>query len=254
MTETIPDLVELWLIQDQQGLGKLSKLPPEVRSMIWQYILPDIDNPKKHRSTRCRTTHTSRTAYLPNGSTNRRGTLAILRTSRLLYTQITEILYHNRTLTICFNQISHDHNPRHTDQQSNIFIPICSTCKAVDARDIAFSRFAALDIRIQFCRYRLFPHLLGWVHRFAQAVRDQQQSSKHRNTPFPPKLSVTIAQCSSRRCDCHLLTELMLVDVFCLLRALSAIGGMEPAGIKVHVHLANEERRHLPEIMKRFEG
>ncbi|KAL8924422.1 MAG: hypothetical protein Q9208_004030 [Pyrenodesmia sp. 3 TL-2023] len=256
MTETILDPTQLWLIQEQQGLGKLSKFPPELRSMIWKYILPHNDTTKKPKSTRCRTIPQSRATSLPGESTNGHGSLAILRSSRLLYIQLTEILYHNRTLTICFNQISHDRKAHHTDQPTNIFVPIRGTCRQVDAGDIAFSRFAALDIRIQFCRYRPFDLLLGWVHHFAQAVRAQQQSSKHRGTTAsPPKLMVMITTCSSsRRCDCHRLTT-DLVDVFCLLRALSVIHGVvvEPSATKIHVRLNEDERRYLPQIVQRFE-
>ncbi|KAL8896069.1 MAG: hypothetical protein Q9207_007893, partial [Kuettlingeria erythrocarpa] len=197
--------------QQRQGLGTLNKLPPEVRAMTWEYLLPSTTAipTTPNRTLRCRTISAS-----PHIRSRNNNTLALLRTSRLLYFELTTHLYRNRTLPLCFNQLSHDHNPQRAPHGPLLFIPtLCgggsrgTCCRQVDAAGVPFARFAALDIRVRFCRYRVLEHLVGWIGGVVGVVGEQRRGTRRlcdaAPPPFPPnpkslkpKLKITIADCT----------------------------------------------------------
>ncbi|MCJ1226571.1 hypothetical protein MMC12_003224 [Toensbergia leucococca] len=77
-------------------LGMFSKLPPELRCSIWQYLMPGHE----HQDTR-KFYHRARRLRHSKEPTSSK--LAILRASRFLYQEISEELYRNRILYFCID-------------------------------------------------------------------------------------------------------------------------------------------------------
>lgn len=84
-------------IRETSSFGSFSILPPEIRLMVWEYLIPMEDcNNQYRRNWKAY----SWSYYISRLQPERAASLAILRASRQFYGEISPMLYKNRTLTI----------------------------------------------------------------------------------------------------------------------------------------------------------
>lgn len=258
MAEATPYTHESSSIHLQKNFGMLSRLPLEIRLMIWHHFIPGANTTKERTSLQC-------TRYLGDRQSDC-GSLSILRTSRLLCAEITNELYRNRVLTICVNINDHKPSTRNIDQ-SNIFIQRGGICKETDPQQIDYSKFKALDIRIQIPHsyssgydLRTFCQLTSGLSHVAQIVQHQRSSIKQRFGRFPRNPNVLVDQDTSRADDywcIHSPPEIL--DVLYVLRGLRTISGAEDVKIEVRVKLGEEKKlllllvRNIEENMRHLE-
>lgn len=115
------------LISAIDSLGNLSVLPPEVRIIVWEHFLPRNSCMDQERE--------NWKPYICPDQPEKRSSLAILRASRLIYEEISHMLY-NRCLTL---QI----DPHNTRWVTKHF-----TANAWHFRHVDFARFKRVEIEI----------------------------------------------------------------------------------------------------------
>lgn len=232
----------------KRGLGMLNKLPLEIRSMIWQHCLPEVNILGKSRSLQCRGMYDFET---PDDRHKSCGPL--LRLNSFLHQEISDQLH--RTLTICFNP--NDHPPLNTPV--DIFIPTAGICKETHPRDLDFTKFEALDLWVQIphadyracCeRCHLFEDLILSLMSFAELIQSQQvSSSEQRSSPWRPKVNVVVDRDESRAGRSM---PTFLYQVLCVLSSLLPIYNIEDVNIESRIDLwLGSEEGYLPELLRR---
>lgn len=200
----------------QPGLGNLDKLPLELRQEIWKYFVPREGEPNGIRNV-CqpsRPYHTGQysPAYEPPSPPpliNRRGDLAVLRASRNLHEEITNEIYLNRVLTICFSDQDHfegcwqayQHSETTGCGRSHFWTTMGGVCYWTELAEVDFSRFSSMRLNIRFRSEgdgeELAVYLHGEIDHFVQLTRQwQTRKSGNAARPLPSlKIDVTVDIC-----------------------------------------------------------
>lgn len=135
----------------QPGLGTFSKLPLELRRVIWQYLLPGFGG-AQGLGCHCPASEPCCTgACTPTLPTRHRSDLTVLRTSKDVFYEVSYELYRNRALTVCFSDQEHWKTFVRTEhQQTDFWLTVDGVCleKCLGCTD--FSKFGSLRITIQF--------------------------------------------------------------------------------------------------------
>ncbi|KAL8752567.1 MAG: hypothetical protein Q9184_005686 [Pyrenodesmia sp. 2 TL-2023] len=245
----------------QRDLGTLNRLPFEIRSMVWQHFLPEVNILREGRSLRCRGMY-----KCANPGDRNRSCAPLLRVNSFLHQEISNQLH--RALPICFNPDDHqpcyypeDQQPRTVRMPVGIFIPTAGICKATDPRNIVFSKFQALDLWIQ------MPHTLPWdsssgrypfdelvasIVNFTQVIQSQQLSSQQRSTPWRPKINVVVDWDRSRA---HHPFAPLLEEVIIFLEPLRAIYNISTEDVQIESRVdswLDKGQFYLPELFRRI--
>ncbi|KAL8924448.1 MAG: hypothetical protein Q9208_004056 [Pyrenodesmia sp. 3 TL-2023] len=249
---------------ESRGLGTLHKLPLEIRSMIWQHCLPEVNILGKRRSLQCHGTYNLQTYDLETPDDDRRHKSCgpLLRLNSFLHHEISTQLH--RTLTICFNPADHPPLTTECDAPIDIFIPTAGTCNQTDPQTLNFSKFQSLDLWVQ------IPHtaddggrglgchpsqdLILTLLDFAQLIQSRQlrSSSSEQGSPWrPKKIRVVVDRDESRA---YRSMPTFLYQVLCVLACLLPIFNVEDVKIECRIDLwLGSEEDYLPELLRRVE-
>ncbi|KAI4218433.1 MAG: hypothetical protein L6R40_008774 [Gallowayella cf. fulva] len=215
---------QLSLHSFQPGLGTLSVIPPEIRSGIWQQLFLNAipTTPRKRPEV-----YESRLTFMLEDREQRmqkvlsivetcqhsidhpQDHLSVLRASKQLYAEIERDLYHNRTLTVCFDCNEHSLIfERVQGKLTSFYIKLGNICVARELANLNFAKFVSINMLIE------VPSKLGGQEKledlathldeFATLIRTWQYSIRT-GTPRPcPKIHVAIRLHESSPIQDHL--------------------------------------------------
>ncbi|KAL8728154.1 MAG: hypothetical protein Q9181_005446 [Wetmoreana brouardii] len=189
----------------QPGLGMLTKLPLEIRLMIWQQFVPRTESSYGDLD---------RASFYPcsTPSPSSIGSLSILRASKQLHQEITEEIHrHTRdqTLTVC---LSHQHHDFYLHRESGIhtmfYVTVGDTCRLRDLDCTDFSKYKSINLNIKqpmnltWVLFRpdsedetAFDNLKIHVHGFIQFIRAWHLRRIKRSLPSCPVINVRVNPC-----------------------------------------------------------
>ncbi|KAL8991715.1 MAG: hypothetical protein Q9169_007717 [Polycauliona sp. 2 TL-2023] len=133
------------------GLGTLSSLPPEIREQIWKLRFQDTsvrlstDKDAQHRSFTGYPLHPR--TLVKKTKENLQG-MAILRTSRQLYGEVSEVFYRHWILTVCI-----DGTRIRLPKQNKLHIHLDGLCVSRDFTFTNFSRFKTIALDVELSGY-----------------------------------------------------------------------------------------------------
>ncbi|KAL8761161.1 MAG: hypothetical protein Q9184_002690 [Pyrenodesmia sp. 2 TL-2023] len=240
----------------QPGLGNLNKLPLELRQEIWKHFVPRQTEPNGIRNA-CQPSRPCNTGQygpaheppFPPPPINGGGDLAVLRASKQLYEEITNEIYLNRVLTICFSDQDHFEGCwewyRHSDAtgcgRSHFWTTMGGICYWSDLAEVDFSRFSSMRLNIRFRSEgdgeELAVYLHGEVDHFVNLVqRWQTRKSSNAAGPLPSlKFDITIDICPKDpgMDDPSPVNEINLDDIKRLLVSLKKIRNVRVQSVEV---------------------
>ncbi|KAL8934807.1 MAG: hypothetical protein Q9216_005723 [Gyalolechia sp. 2 TL-2023] len=234
----------------QHGLGTLSRLPMEIRLMIWQELMPEAGSGDGNRGPQA-LRHFCTVADKPVDQSEQPGNLSILRASRPFYHEILEELYRSRVLTVCFNPTMHH-------------FPLCSThlcttiggiCKSMDFRYADFSKFTSLRLNIRLPSeddpFAVLPELVLDLHQLVNVILSWQEETFQGLEPSCPRIDIVIDRCSHIPNDP--VWEICLEDIADILSPLAKIANVEDASIEIRFPLRFGQE-WLPELKRQMIG
>ncbi|KAL8643277.1 MAG: hypothetical protein Q9226_008410 [Calogaya cf. arnoldii] len=161
------------------GLGSLSTLPPEIRSQIWEKVLPKTDKcfslePLKNRNW----------TVLATRQAKGRQTLAFARASKHLYREIIAQFFHKRSLAVIFTtaqfcQLEHrQDNGQQCTSMRGIMVNSEKLAKSFSATNFADFDSIKLLIEVPDSFYIMGDYadqLVKYVQAFSVCVQDWQE-------------------------------------------------------------------------------
>ncbi|KAL8652716.1 MAG: hypothetical protein Q9226_004154, partial [Calogaya cf. arnoldii] len=258
----------------QPGLGRLSTLPPEIRSEIWQYLFvksspesrPCIYEPLQRyirESAEHRKQNISlmlqadkQSIFLPTKSLD---SLAILRTSKQLHAEVRGDLYRSRTLRFCFDNNEHGLLlQRIGGRPTDYYIRLGGFCLARDFGNTDFSMFKSLHVDIELpsnvCSSDKMKDLHTHLEEFSELIKVWQLRKYGKTQPKCPPIDIDIrlhkgTQLYDFERSKEPWWEISLLHIATLLQPLRDIKNVEDVTIKVHFVL-RYGHEWLPQVLR----
>ncbi|KAL8718033.1 MAG: hypothetical protein Q9225_004787 [Loekoesia sp. 1 TL-2023] len=226
----------------QPGLGNLARLPLEIRRAIWEYFIPEDADGTRDSNLPCGPCCLS--VKTPPFH------LDILRISKVLYYEITTVLFRNQILTVCFNNENH---PIPRFDSSTNWITFDGICGERNLHNVDFSQFTSLRLVIRSTVDCDGDDRSEWleenIREFANYIRRWQTHESVHAKPRCLKMNVAIDICPAEPMDGDTREEVWLDDIIQVLVPLGAIPNCFIGSVEIGFALPYGQK-YLAEVVR----